>query len=304
MKFGNIEDKKLANLAFSLPADNPANQALLASLPVRSQVPCVYIGCSVWTDRSFLGKIYPQGTATKDYLKLYSNQLNTVELNATFYSTPAVAQINKWKASVATGFKFCPKVPRSISHSNKLDQQDKNLHNFLTVIQHLGETLGTTFLQLPPDFQPNQMQKLQQLLALVPPAMPWAVEFRHPAWFSDPVAQQEIFDCFRQRKITAVISDVAGRRDILHQTITNNCVFIRFRGYTQQSNNYTRLNAWIARIKQWTEQGLEKVYFMLHETEKAFCIDLAMYLVKALNQQMGLQLPMPRLVGQQASLFS
>jgi uncharacterized protein YecE (DUF72 family) len=303
MKFGNIADKALGQVDFSLPPDNSKNAAWLANLISSPQAPHIYMGCSVWTDRSFVGKIYPIGTNTQDYLRLYSKQFSSVELNATFYSTPSIDQVKKWKLNVPTGFKFCPKVPRSISHSNKLEDQIRELDGFLNAIHYLEESLGMTFLQLPPDFQPNRIQDLQKLLERVPPAFPWAVEFRHPAWFRDSVLKQEVIDLLQQQKMAAVMSDVAGRRDVLHQTLTTNCVFIRFRGYIQETNNYIRLNAWLERIKQWCEQGLNQVYFILHETEKAFCIDLALYLAKAFNQQMGLQVPVPCLVGQQASLF-
>jgi uncharacterized protein YecE (DUF72 family) len=304
MKFGNIADKELSQVNFSLPPDNPANPSLLANSSVSStQAPGIYMGCAVWTDPNFVGKIYPSGTKTQDYLKLYSKQFNSVELNATFYSIPSVEQVKKWKSSVAKGFKFCPKVPRTISHSNKLEEQMRELDNFLNAVQYLEETLGMTFLQLPPEFQPNRIKELQKLLEYIPPNFPWAVEFRHPAWFSDSILQQEVVDLLKKQHMVAVMSDVAGRRDVLHQTLTTPSTFIRFRGYIQETNNYTRLNAWIERLKQWWEQGLNQVYFILHETEKAFCIDLALYLAKALNQQMGLQVPVPCLVGQQGSLF-
>jgi uncharacterized protein YecE (DUF72 family) len=303
MKFGNIADKELSQVNFSLPPDNPTNASLLTNLVSSIQSPHIYIGCSVWTDRSFVGKIYPLGAHTKDYLKLYSKQFNSVELNATFYSIPSVEQVKKWKSSVPAGFKFCPKVPRAISHSSRLEEQVRELDIFLNSLQYLEENLGMTFLQLPPEFQPNRMKELQKLLEHIPPTFPWAVEFRHPAWFSDSVLQQEVVDLLKKQQMVAVMSDVAGRRDALHQNLTTHGVFVRFRGYTQETNNYMRLNEWIDRIKYWCEQGLNQVYFMLHETEKAFCIDLALYLAKAFNQQMGLQVPVPCLVGQQGSLF-
>ena len=303
MKFGCIESSALSEVDFSLPADTSATQALLASLPHRTQPPSIYVGCSVWAERSFVGKVYPQGTSAKDYLKVYSQQLNTVELNATFYSIPSIAQVKKWKASAAPGFKFCPKVPQSISHRNNLGEQCRRLDTFLKTIIHLEEALGITFLQLSPYFQPSRMQALQKLLEHIPEGFSWAVEFRHPAWFNDQVVQREMFDYLRKRGMIAVISDVAGRRDALHQTLTTSCAFIRFKGYTVQATNYTRINAWVARLQQWLARGLKQVYFLLHETEKALCADLAVYVIKQLNHQAGLQLALPHLGEQQASLF-
>lgn len=303
MKFGCINSSALSALDLTLPADTPATQALLASLPQRTQNPFIYIGCSVWAERSLVGKLYPQGTAPEHYLRLYSQQFNTVELNATFYGIPSIDRVKKWQASVAPGFKFCPKIPQTISHSNNLSEQLRRLDTFLAAIRHLGDTLGMSFLQLPPYCSPSRMQAIQKLLAQVPEELPWAVEFRHPAWFSDQAAQHEMFAFLQQRGMGAVISDVLGRRDALHQTLTTHGAFIRFQGYTKQPSNYTRLDAWIARLHLWLAQGLPQVYFFLHEKDKALCVDLASYVIKQLKHQAGLQLKLPHLAKQQASLF-
>ena len=290
MKFGYIDNRNLAAVDWSLPANTPATQILLANLPQRTQPTKIYIGCSLWADRGLIGKLYPKRTAAQDYLKLYSQQFNTVELNATFYSIPSIAQVTKWGARVRPGFKFCPKVPRNISHSNNLTEQLARLNTFLEVILHLKENLGITFLQLSPYYSPNRMGMLQKLLEKVPQSLDWAVEFRHPAWFSDQVAQHEMVAFLQQRSMVAVISDVAARRDALHQTLTTSSTLIRFQGYAQQSNDYTRLDAWVARLQQWQDQGLHQIYFILHETRKALCVDLARHVIRKLNQRERLRL--------------
>lgn len=303
MKFGRIDSSTLSAIDFTLPTDTPATQGLLARLPQRTQKPCIYIGCSVWTERSLVGRLYPLGTAPRDYLRLYSQRFNTVELNATFYGIPSIERVQKWQASVTPGFKFCPKAPQRISHSSNLSEQLRGLDTFLTAILHLQDTLGMSFLQLPPHCSPSRMGAIQQLLKQVPEGLPWAVEFRHPAWFSDRGAQHDMFDFLKQRGMVAAISDVAGRRDVLHQTLTTSCAFIRFKGYTAQPSNYTRLDAWVARLHAWLAKGLQQVYFFLHEKDEALCVDLAMYLIRQLKQQVGFQLLLPRTAGKQTSLF-
>ena len=303
MKFGCIEASALPQVDWKLPEDTPATQALLAALPARSQAPEVYIGCSVWTDKSFLGKVYPPGTPAKDFLKVYCQQFNTVELNTTFYSIPSVEKVKKWKEAATPGFRFCPKVSQSISHKRKLDEQSRLLDIFIDAVLHFEEALGMTFLQLPPYFQPSDMPGLQKLLTHIPQGFPMAVELRHPAWFRDEVAQQELFAFLKAQGIAAVITDVAGRRDVLHQTLTTSCAFIRFAGNNLHATDYTRIDAWVKRLQQWLEQGLTTLYFLLHEPEKAFCADLAVYMIEQLNALEGVKLTPPRLSSQQAALF-
>lgn len=303
MKFGHIDSSTLSAIDFTLPTDTPATQELLASLSQPLQKPCIYIGCSVWAERSFVGRLYPPGTAPRDYLRLYSQQLSTVELNSTFYGIPSIERVQKWQQSVTPGFKFCPKVPQHISHRNNLSAQLSGLDTFLTAILQLQDALGVSLLQLPPYCSPSHMQAIQKLLEQVPEGLPWAVEFRHPAWFSDWVAQQEMFDFLKQRGMVAAISDVAGRRDVLHQTLTTSCAFIRFKGYTAQSSNYTRLDAWIDRFHAWIAQGLQQIYLFLHEKNEALCVDLALYVIRQLEQRGYPQLLLPGTAGAQTRLF-
>lgn len=302
MKFGRLEASKLAQVAWELPEDPPVTQVLLDTLPPRTQSPAVYIGCSVWTDRSFVGKAYPEGTPAKNFLKVYCQQFNTVELNTTFYSIPSVEKVKKWKEAVIPGFQFCPKISQSISHSNSLDKQRHLLDIFLGAVLHFEQALGMTFMQLPPYFKPSSMQALQKLLADIPRGFLMAVELRNAAWFSDAVAQQELFSFLQERGIVAVITDVAGRRDVLHQTLTTRCAFIRFTGNNLHATDYTRIDAWVKKLHLWLEKGLSTVYFLLHEPEKALCADLAVYAIRQLNQLQALRLSPPNLQGRQTAL--
>ena len=303
MKFGCLEASALPQVVWELPEDTPATQALLAALPPPTQAPAIYIGCSVWTDRGFVGKVYPQGTSTKDFLKVYCQQFNNVELNTTFYSIPSVEKVKQWKEAATPGFKFCPKVSQRISHRSNLDEQRSLLDIFIEAVLHFEEALGMTFIQLPPYFQPSGMQALQKLLAHIPQGFLLAVELRHPAWFSDKVAQQELLAFLRARDMVAVITDVAGRRDVLHQTLTTSCAFIRFAGNNLHATDYTRIDAWVKRFHRWLEQGLTTLYFLLHEPEKALCADLAVYMIQQLNALGRSKLTPPKLAGQQAALF-
>ena len=302
MKFGRLEASALSQVTWELPADPRATQVLLDELPPRIQSPSIYIGCSVWTDRSFVGKVYPQGTPAKNFLKIYCQQFNTVELNTTFYSIPSVEKVKKWKEVATPGFQFCPKISRSISHSNNIDQQRHLLDIFLEAVLHFEQALGMTFMQLPPYFQPSNMAALQKLLAQIPQGFLLAVELRHPAWFSDAVAQHELFSFLQEYGIVAVMTDVAGRRDVLHQTLTTRCALIRFTGNNLHATDYTRIDAWVKRLHLWLEKGVSSIYFLLHEPEKALCADLAVYMIRQLNKVAKLQLSPPHLEGQQVVL--
>lgn len=303
MKFGRLEAHELDKIDWVLPKDTPTTETQLASLPPRAHSPAIYIGCSVWTDPSFVGKVYPKGTPAREFLKIYCQQFNTVELNTTFYSIPSIEKVKKWKNAATPGFMFCPKVAQSISHRKNLDEQRRWLDIFVEAVLHFDEALGMTFMQLPPYFQPSSIEGLQKLLAHIPHGFPFTIELRHPAWFSDLVAQQELFSFLEAQGIGVVITDTAGRRDVLHQTLTTDSAFIRFVGNNLHATDYERIDRWVKKLEQWIEQGLSTIYFLLHEPEKALCADLALYMIQQLNALEKVKLTPPKLESEQAGLF-
>jgi uncharacterized protein YecE (DUF72 family) len=45
----------------------------------------LHIGTMGWSYDFWVGKLYPEGTASKDFLSEYSKHFNTVEIDSTFY---------------------------------------------------------------------------------------------------------------------------------------------------------------------------------------------------------------------------
>jgi uncharacterized protein YecE (DUF72 family) len=82
----------------------------------------------------------------------------------------------------------------------------------------------------------------------------------------------------------SVITDVAGRRDVLHNRLTLPKAFIRFTGNDLHPTDFTRLNEWLKRIEQWQQMGLQELYFFLHTPEKHLTAELANYFIEHYNQ--------------------
>jgi hypothetical protein len=70
-------------------------------------------------------------------------------------------------------------------------------------------------------------------------------------------------------------------------------------GNNLHATDYSRIDAWVLRIQQWLMQGLEELYFFVHQSEEANSPVLAAYLIKQLNAVCGLQLPVPQFVQEQ-----
>lgn len=70
----------------------------------------------MWGLKAWVGSFFPAGAKQREFLALYSRRLQTVEGNTTFYATPDVATVERWRAETPPGFRFCFKFPQSISH--------------------------------------------------------------------------------------------------------------------------------------------------------------------------------------------
>ena len=266
MDFGRLPDLRYVN--FGLPPDHPDTARLLArALPAQPQPPALYVGCPIWTNKEWLGSYFPLGVKEPEYLHYYARQFNSLELNTTHYRIPDAPTVRRWRAAVGPGFKFCPKLPRSISHERELFQTDDLVVPFTRAIEELQDALGWAFLQLPPHLGPEHLPRLERFLLDWPAAVPLAVELRHPRWFTDHGLADAVFATLEALNKTLVITDVAGRRDVLAMRLTTPTAFVRFNGHGLHSTDYQRADAWAERLAVWYAQGLHAAYFFIHQRD-------------------------------------
>jgi uncharacterized protein YecE (DUF72 family) len=91
----------------------------------------------------------------------------------------------------------------------------------------------------------------------------------------------------------AVITDVAGRRDVLHMRLTVPRAFIRFNGYGLIPSDYSRMDEWAARIKNWMAGGMEEIYFFGHQMDEAHTPATCAYMIRKLNEVADAKLKLP-----------
>jgi len=300
MEFGRVPEIKLNSIDFSLPAEPATNKQVLKKSSI---APSVYLGCAKWGRKEWIGKIYPKGTKDAQFLDHYVQHYNSIELNATHYKIYSPAEIAKWAAKAqGKNFKFCPKIVNSISHYSGFNNVDYLTTSFLEGILAFGENLGPIFLQVSEKYSPNQRDKLYKYLQSLPKDLQFFLEVRHPDWFSNKTIQTELFDLLRSLKIGAVITDTAGRRDCAHMELSIPKTFIRYVGNSLHASDYTRIDAWVDRMKFWLDNGLEELYFFMHMHDEAFSPELTVYLVDKMNAACGLNLLKPQFVS--GSLFN
>ncbi|CAL1519239.1 DUF72 domain-containing protein [Chitinophaga sp. MM2321] len=295
MDFGRVTPAELEEIDFKLPPEPLFNKKVLKGKPVKK--PVAYLGCAKWGRKEWIGKIYPKGIKEADFLAEYVHHFNSIELNATHYRIYGPDTISKWD-SHASGmdFKFCPKVPQSISHFSNLISAGPQTTAFLDGVLAFGDHLGPIFLQLSDRYGPAKRENLYAYLASLPVDLQFFLEVRHPQWYEDEAIRLELFEKLRSLGIGAIITDTAGRRDCAHMHLTISKIFIRFVGNSLHPSDYTRIDDWANRIRYWLDNGLKEVYFFMHMHDEALSPDLAAYLIDKLDAVCGLQVKKPQFV--------
>lgn len=301
MDFGRVDETDLNGVDFSLPPEPAFNKKVLPGKKAKD--PQIFVGCAKWGRKEWIGKIYPKGTKDAQFLDEYVKHYNSIELNATHYKLYKPEDIQKWlNKAKGRSFKFAPKVYQGISHFGSFNDKQFLTDTFLGSVAEFGEYLGPIFLQVSDKFAPKRKQELFDYLAKLPKDVQFFLEVRHPDWFKDPNTQ-ELFQTLRNLNIGAVITDTAGRRDVCHMHLTIPKTFIRYVGNSLHPTDYTRIDAWIDRMKYWIDNGLQEIHFFMHMHDEAFSPELTVYLVQKLNKACNLQLQVPQFINNQGDLF-
>ena len=117
-----------------------------------------------------------------------------------------------------------------ISHIKRLNNVEESIERYVTNIRAFGEKLGMCFLQLHDNFKPVNMERLITAVEYWPEDIPLAIELRNTEWFNDATIANEVYSLFEQNGISNIVTDTAGRRDLLHMRLTNPSVFVRYVG--------------------------------------------------------------------------
>lgn len=264
MHFGRVQDDK--GLDLSLPPMGPRTSAYL-KLPHQGRG-LIYCGAPIWACKDWEGTVYPPRARPSSYLRLYAQSYSMVEFNGSFYRIPGPEQVRLWRHDVGPEFRFCPKVAKDLSH--QLARFDPSLlQQYLRMLENFGEHLGLSFMQLPDSFAVDQFPRLEAFLAQWPKVFPLAIEFRHPSWFREHSLLDPVINFLYKNSLATVITDTPGQRDVLHSSLTYPAVLLRFMGVFPSKQDQQRLKAWLDRLTDWAQAGLDAIYVAVHQERNA-----------------------------------
>jgi uncharacterized protein YecE (DUF72 family) len=143
----------------------------------------VRIGTAGWVIPKQHGALAP---GEGSHLERYARVFNCVEINSSFYRSHRAATWARWAASTPDDFRFSVKLPKAITHEDKLSGGAEKIGAFFAEVSALGSKLGVVLIQLPPklafedcpaaEFFEFVRERWQGDVALEP---------RNASWFTD-----------------------------------------------------------------------------------------------------------------------
>ena len=269
MEFGKLEN--IDDVNWTLPMDDPKNAIRLSF----KDNPVIRFGAPAWGSKHWLGKLYPNKAQPSEFLHYYSRSFNCIELNTTHYRIPDDKTAAEWLTKVPADFHFCPKVYKEISHGRNGLLDKTLLSHWINFMNRIKANLGPCFIQLHENFSYHDKMLLFKFLESWPSEYKLTLELRHPSWFQNGVVLPPLADYLHKKNIGLVITDVAGRRDVLHSSVTTDWSMIRLIGNNMDQSDEDRLLEWSERIGEWQHLGVHDTYLFLHQPDDVMTIEFA-----------------------------
>lgn len=238
--------------------------------------PRIRIGISGWTYAPWRGVFFPKNLPHRRELEFAAGQVNSIEINGSFYSLQRPESYRAWHDATPHDFVFAVKGGRFITHMKRLKDVRTPLANFFASGPLLlGEKLGPILWQLPPSFR-FESDRLARFFDLLPRdtaaasklarqhdarvkgraalatdglrPMRHALEVRHHSFETKAFVK-----LLREHEIALVVADTAGKWPFL-EDITSDFVYVRLHGAEQlyvSGYSSTALADWARKIRAW-----------------------------------------------------
>jgi uncharacterized protein YecE (DUF72 family) len=225
-------------------------------------------------------------------LRSYAQWCDAVEGNTTFYATPQRRTVQMWAEQTPPEFRFVVKLPKPITHERRLNGAEAELGAFLTAVEPLGPRIHALWVQLPGSFGPNDLGALAGFLRQLPSSYRAAVEVRHPAFFEDERAAQQLervlarvdaewipFDTtvlFDGPSTSAAEHEARSKKPRLPRRTRALTEFpiVRYHGRDAAERTIAGWQPWLDVVAGWLHEGRAPTVF-IHTPDNASSLDLA-----------------------------
>jgi len=184
----------------------------------------LYIGCSGWSYASWQGPFYPSHIENKLWLPYYSQILNYVEIDSTFYRIPSEFMVRNWRRRTPENFRFTAKFPKVITHDKRFKNVERELTLFYETMEPLKDKILALLIQLPPSYELKEgLEDFRGYDFFFDDTFRYAIEVRHPSWFNDLA-----YNLFKNSNICLVWSQIDRLQT--PPIVTSDFVYLRLIG--------------------------------------------------------------------------
>ncbi len=147
----------------------------------------IYVGTCGYSYKDWIGPFYPGKIHSNEMLRYYARCFPAVEVDSSYYGVPTAQTIERMNRRTPPEFRFCFKVPSTVTHPPDITVRrvhpDARLFVESIALIKEGGKLGCALLQFPNGFRKTESAKEYLRLsvdALKP--LPLVAEFRNREW--------------------------------------------------------------------------------------------------------------------------
>lgn len=265
----------------------------------------LYLGTGGYSNEDWVGQLYPPEAKKDQWLSIYSQSFNAVELNSSFYNIPGIKAFEGMVKKSEGRVHWAVKIHQAMTHERNADDEDyKRLFESVAPLRNAG-VLGPFLAQFPQSFHrtPENRKYFASLAErfadkeLAPGGL--AVEFRHNSWNN-----QEVREAFQKAGLVWTSTDYPPLpglpKNQLH--LTREIAYIRLSGRNKEKwyegkdqserhdYRYTKeeLSFWVRSLVEASEQEqISQAWFIFNNTTKGHALE-NIRVLRELLQEAGL----------------
>lgn len=166
-----------------------------------------YIGTSGWNYDDFNEIFYPEGLNSRKRLEFYSQKLDIVEINSSFYRIFKKDIFTNWAKKTPPDFAFTAKINRQFTHRGGIKKSKDLCEWFFSSVSGLSDKLKVILIQLPPrlKFDGNVLENFLKTVIKYTDKK-FALEARNPTWFV-----QDAYEILCKYNVAFCLADTGGK---------------------------------------------------------------------------------------------
>lgn len=252
------------------------------------------LGLPAWAFKGWANRYFSDSPSM---LASYAEVFNAVEANTTFYQVPDKNKIQQWYEAVrGQDFRFCPKLPQSVTHQTDINWAD--LNEFLANIAGLKEALGPVLVLFPAHIGPGQISKIYQVFSGLSADYRYALEVRNMAFFQDPSLLEPLIQQYNLAKVVLdsrplykgdqshpeVVNAQHEKPNVpVSPAVRNQLAFVRLVLHPQNLTNDEFIQQWGKMFKRYQDHNID-AYMTIHCPNVQHCPEYALAFHRALAQ--------------------